>query len=178
MSRPTTIIALPLFIASLVVACVQGPASARAQPKPVDNCSYGSGGHTVCTVSILALISNPEEYYGKELHVVGFLAIDVGALKVWTGKDSFLHDIDANSILIDIPYEKAVVLAKGKNRSYCAIVGVFQKASDKKLGLHSTNSVLTDVARIFSAGERIDSELDWQILMEADHRSDGNEQTD
>lgn len=142
--------------------------------RTIDNCSYASNNHTVCEVSIYSLVINPEEYYKQEFFVIGYLAIDYGVLKLWTDNVSFEHDIDANSIILDIAYKDAVTLAKKHNRSYCALIGILGKAKDKHYGMHSTESIIHNVSNLHPVGDRVHSKLDWMILhrIETDDGSD------
>lgn len=157
------VVATLMFILILIMASTVGLRPSWADPGSVDNCSYDSGNESVCAVSMYALIANPKLYYGKQLRVIGYLAIDYGALKLWPNVVSFAHDIDADSVVIDMPYDKKVELSHGNNRTYCVVVAVFNKADNKKLGLHSTDSILTNVKVLRSVGKRGHSRFDWVI---------------
>ena len=88
----TNVVAATLLCSSFASA---GEQVTLAQPS---RCLYEQ--EEVCAISLATVISNPHEWIGKRVSIVGFLDIPAGVARLYSHEDSMLVGDTASSILM------------------------------------------------------------------------------
>lgn len=87
-------------------------------------------------VSMVQLLSNPEQYNGKKVRVVGYLWIEFEGTALYFHKEDKVNSLTKNAIALNLP-EKAIKDGKQLSGHYALIEGVFDSSDTGHMGLYS-----------------------------------------
>ncbi|MFT3756844.1 MAG: hypothetical protein QM769_13060 [Pseudoxanthomonas sp.] len=101
-------------------------------------------------VSLIQLISNPDRYEGKLVHIDGFVHINFEDNAIWLHKDDFDNSINSNSLWINV---NRCVGWDGKPMSgYASVLGRFSSQHRGHMGLWP--GVINQVGECFPLPQR------------------------
>ncbi|MDP2942779.1 MAG: hypothetical protein Q8O36_04660 [Candidatus Omnitrophota bacterium] len=84
-------------------------------------------------VSIINLISNPEQYHGKKGIITGYLNMEFEGNGIYLSKDDYINSIYKNGLWCDIDVEKY----SNFNKKYVVMEGIFNAKMTGHMGLWS-----------------------------------------
>lgn len=96
-------------------------------------------------VSIIQLITNPEQFDGKLVRVIGFMHLEFEGDAVYLHREDFEYSIQKNSLAIDLSDSQGRMWGKLNNR-YVIIEGRFSSIAQGHFGARSGS--LRDVSRL------------------------------
>ncbi len=94
-------------------------------------------------VSIVNLISNPDDYHGKVVVITGFLSLDFEGSGIYLHQDDYEYGITKNGLWCVIDLEKY----RASDHSYVGIEGVFNAKAKGHLGMWS--GTIENVKRVW-----------------------------
>lgn len=99
-------------------------------------------------VSIIAIISNPDKFHNKHVHVEGYFTLQHEEYAIYFSKSDYENGLFKNGIFLDI--SKDFVMTQNIDKpfnGYIAIEGIFNK---KKLGSNdSFSGTLEEISYIY-----------------------------
>jgi len=88
-------------------------------------------------VSIIQLISNPENFDGKVISVTGYLKLKFEGTALYFHKEDYLNRIYKNSIWLNISKDDLYKLKKECSDKYVSIIGTFKAKQNGHFGIFS-----------------------------------------
>jgi hypothetical protein len=98
-------------------------------------------------ISLIRLITTPEVYHSKRVHVTGFLHLATEESTLYLSQEDSKHGIGKNGVFVDfgdIDYRK---LIDNFNDKYVTINGVFDMYTTGHIGFNSGS--IKDVSRVY-----------------------------
>jgi hypothetical protein len=74
------------------------------------------------SLSMVALLGNPQKYHGKFIRVIGFLSLDYECTALWLHKEDYAKGLHKNALWVDLPFARKRDPRQGH---YVLIEGVF-----------------------------------------------------
>ena len=109
---------------------------------------YSQNTNDLESVSIIHLISNPEEYHQKKIRVVGFMNLEFEGNSIYLGKEDSELRITKNGLWLSLTRDKRNELkADGLHQKYVSLIGIFNMIEKGHKGLWSGS--ITDVERVW-----------------------------
>jgi len=146
-------IQLRLLAISLGAFCVEAYGQNPTTNEELDpgqgaSCSKRFGNRGACRTSMVALVSVPAAYNMKQLDLVGYLAVENGAIVVYSNRDAFVWGDSMQSVELVGPSESLRASAENWAFRYVRIGGLF-RAGDAAMATTARAGVLEN-AEIYS----------------------------
>ena len=125
-----------------VLAIMAGGCSSSAQVSNAYAPLFAPAGEPICTaargeacsISLIALIANPEKYVGKEIQVIGFATLEFEGNAVYLSKEAADMGNNASAVWLDL--EGLNVLNPEKlNRNHVFVAGTFDAENRGHMGM-------------------------------------------
>ena len=85
-------------------------------------------------VSLMALISNPDEYHDRVIRITGFLSMKFEANSLWSSEEDYGERNTKKSIWVDIEIDETNLMFDGE----CVVLeGVFNSKMKGHFGMYS-----------------------------------------
>jgi len=116
--------------------------------------SYSQKKDSSTKVSMINLISSPEEYHGKKIRVNAYLKIKHESNAIYLNKDDYRYSIYKNAIYLYVDRDKLEKFLESPYEGYVSIEGIFNKNDKGHLSLFSGS--LSNVTNIYRLSEKKD----------------------
>ena len=94
-------------------------------------------------ISIINLISTPEQYHGKKVIITGYLNMEFEGNGIYLSKEDYINSIYKNGLWCDIDLEKYSKF----NKKYVVMEGIFNAKMTGHMGLWSGS--IENISRVW-----------------------------
>jgi hypothetical protein len=98
----------------------------RSQARPVTRADLLKDDKGIESVSMIALIANPESYDGVQVRVIGYLHLEFESDAIYLHRDDFENGISKNALGISQPADVSPDEWQGLNDQYVLCQGTFR----------------------------------------------------
>jgi len=112
----------------ILSGCYRGQETTNEKTAPeYETCGIAGTNMRLCEVSQITLLGQPQNYDGKNVTLVAYLALDQGRLAIYPSKEFFVAGDRASSIELDAAYDRLKETSHRFAFQYVYIRGLFER---------------------------------------------------